>query len=316
MQIIETVVDASNLYEATNSKTKVSYLKVNVDKFIDLSCHTPGHKGTFATGYPFYAIDRDFKGVLPIITEQFEYNEQLRSAGRLVQSSEWTCKSCLRKNGDSMPDLKQICRPCPKTSSDLKPRKIINRLPDLDMWHICQTGTIEDCSVQLASKIGEAGFKTSDIEPLQTINDLSKISEQLSEDKMPELLLPIDAHIVEYDELLKLIDTLEYELCVGYGSHTIPYVPIHPLSLRKRWQKDDEAYNFVHDFLSSFTEYNFDSELQKKIDLARKKIVSRYTSEDLYQILLQTGTESTQRRHKKCRELKKCFMDRVESWRD
>lgn len=75
------------------------------------------------------------------------------------------------------------------------------------------------------------------------------------------------------------------------------------------------AYNFVHDFLSSFTEDNvgFDKKLLDTIKSVRKNLKSTYTTDELYDILLKTGCESTVRRQQDP-VLQKSFKERVQSW--
>ena len=53
------------------------------------------------------------EGTLPIIEEQIRYNRQLIKDGVTVQKSIWHCKPCLEEKYSTMPDLKQICKPCP-----------------------------------------------------------------------------------------------------------------------------------------------------------------------------------------------------------
>ena len=48
-----------------------------------------------------------------------------------------------------MPDLKRICKPCPQVKNSIKPRKVINRLPDVDMWMICADGKLEEAKATL-----------------------------------------------------------------------------------------------------------------------------------------------------------------------
>ena len=112
-------------------------------------------KGTFGTGYPLYALDENLEGNLPIISEQVRYNRQLVRDGKPVQKSIWLCKECLDKKYKDMPDLKKICRPCPNMIDSLKPRKIINRLPDVDMWLICKDGCVEQAQDELVSLMKE-----------------------------------------------------------------------------------------------------------------------------------------------------------------
>ena len=35
-----------------------------------------------------------------------------------------------------MPDLKRICKPCPQVKDSIKPRKVINRLPDVKVRNL------------------------------------------------------------------------------------------------------------------------------------------------------------------------------------
>lgn len=308
------VADISNIFEQKQGKIKKDYLKKNIATFRSLAGKIEFSKGSFGTGYPFYAIDRSFKCNLPVIHEQIRYNEELRNVSNNSKSNTWPCELCLRQNFDKMPDLKQICKPCPRVDNELKPRKVINRLPDLDMWIVCDNNRRYDTAELLSKAFEEVNFKTSDVNPVETIKDMEKIALSLREDKMPSLLLPIDAHIVEYDELRDCITEIPKVIADGFIHHEIPYIPIHPLSLRKTWQKDDMAYNFVHDFLSSFTEMDFEEELQNVLNAERKAIASTYSTEELYQMLLDTGTPSTLRRQED-KTLLKRFGERVALWR-
>ena len=65
-----------------------------------------------------------------------------------------------------MPDLKQVCKPCPNMLDELKPRKIINRLPDLDMWLVCEDGCIEIAQDELSSLLEKYNMHTSDVDPI------------------------------------------------------------------------------------------------------------------------------------------------------
>ncbi len=56
---------------------------------------------------------------------------------------------------------------------------------------------------------------------------------------------------------MKLIEDVPKELHEAKIEDRIPYLPIMPKSLRKHWQYDDEAYNFIYDYLSAFTPFNF-----------------------------------------------------------
>lgn len=308
------VADISDIYEKENGSIKITYINKNISEFRKIARLIKTSMGNFATGYPFY-INFTQMEELPIIEEQLRYNHELRLAQANVSTQIWPCEICLRRNGEIMPDLKQICKPCTKICDELKPRKVINRLPDMDMWLICKDGTLNETSKILGEELIKNGFNTSDVDPVKTIHDINEITNELKSGIVPGKLLPIDAHIIEYGSLMKNIQSLPDEIASGVNYEYIPYIPIHPLSLRKKWQYDDMAYNFVHDFLSSFTEdhVGFDQNLLNILESVRKNLKSTYTQEELYDILLKTGCESTIRRHQNP-ILKKSFEERIKSW--
>ncbi len=136
-------VEASTIFELNNTEVKRLYILENIKKFNAIKESISNSSGTFGTGYPFYALDSDLKGELPIIKEQLRYNNELLK--RIKESNKiiWLCGDCLEKRGETLPDLKQICKPCPKIDGELKPRKIINRLPDIDMWMVTPKDNVE-----------------------------------------------------------------------------------------------------------------------------------------------------------------------------
>lgn len=147
--LTERVEKASTDFEKTNTELKRRYIVWNIEVFNKIGSLVSVGKGTFGTGYPFYALDENLQGKLPIIEEQIRYNRQLVRDGEPVQKSIWQCKKCLEQNYSEMPDLKKLCKPCPNTIDELKPRRIINRLPDIDMWLVCDDGCIEFQSLEL-----------------------------------------------------------------------------------------------------------------------------------------------------------------------
>lgn len=268
--------------------------------------------GTFGTGYPFYALNKDFKGNLPLIEEQIRYNNELIKAAENFDV--WPCATCLYQNGDQMPDLKQICKPCPNVDNILKPRKVINRLLDIDMWMVVSDENIEYAKAKLIELFNKHNIHSSDTNPIRTIYDMFEIVEYLNLGLMPTKNLPIDAHIINYETLYSLISQMPYTLTKATEEGKIPYLPIHPLSYRKTWQYDDNAYNFVHDYLSSFTEFNFNDELRDKLQETRYIIANNFTFDQLYYYLLETGGDSVKRRHE-TQVLKRVFKERIDSWK-
>lgn len=94
----------------------------------------------------------------------------------------------------------------------------------------------------------------------------------------------------------------------------VPYLPIHPVSLRKTWQKDDEPYNFIYDYLSALTDFNIAKDLKKLLTETRRFIATTYNIEQLYDLLIQEATEPSKRRSKEL-TLKRNFERRIESWK-
>lgn len=99
------------------------------------------------------------------------------------------CKKCLEEKYRDMPDLKKICKPCPNILNELKPRKLINRLPDIDMWIICKDGKVEEVEEQLAKLLEEFNMRTSDVNPILAIDDVGKISEMIGKGEELQTIL-------------------------------------------------------------------------------------------------------------------------------
>ena len=311
---IQRVAVSSNELENTNSDLKRIYLIRNIQAFNYIVSLIRDNQGSFGTGYPFYVLEGNLDGKLPIIREQIRYNNELIKHGNKSQGDVWWCEDCLNKNYSNMPDLKQVCKPCPNMDNELKPRKLLNRLIDLDMWMICKDGDVERVQAELANLLGQFGIKTSDVDPVQTIKDMEEITQQLKDGIMPNKFLPIDAHIIEYSKIKELIQNVPHELKKAKQENQIPYLPIHPKSYRKTWQYDDEAYNYIYDFLSAFTEFNVVDELKDIILKTRKEVADTYSNEELYEFLLNSATDGNKRRNQTA-ELLRTFIKRADRWR-
>ena len=91
--ITEKVEQASTTFEKTNTDLKRRYILWNIEVFNKIASLVNVGRGSFGTGYPFYALDENLEGTLPIIQEQIRYNRQLVRDGETVQKSIWKCKS-------------------------------------------------------------------------------------------------------------------------------------------------------------------------------------------------------------------------------
>ena len=131
---------------------------------------------------------------------------------------------------------------------------------------------------------------------------------------MPSRTLPLDPHIIDYETFTSLIASVPSIIEQAIESGEVPYLPIHPVSLRKTWQQDDEPYNFIYDYLSALTDFNVDKDLKKLLTETRKFIATTYSTEQLYNLLIQAATEPNKRRNKEL-ALKRNFERRIESWK-
>ena len=312
MNTCKKAADASTRFERLNNDLKRRYFIKNMERINMIMEHTPGYCGSFGTGYPFYVLDDKFQGELPIIEEQIRYNNELYDAS--LKINEWPCEECLNTRGSRMPDLKRYCKVCPQVDDVYKPRRVLNRLPDVDMWMICQDDKIEDAKRVMVELFKSYGMHTSDVDPVGSVDELDEIVTQLEEGKMPNKMLPLDVHIISYSEFASLLDEIPFAICNAMDNNVTPYLPIHPQSLRKTWQYDDTAYNFVLDFLLSMTPFNWERKLDRKLQLSRMVIGDMFTEEDLKAILDKVSPDSVKRRME-TKQLQKSYERRVSTWK-
>ena len=312
---MNTCVKAANVstrFENVNNELKRKYLIKNIDKINMIMSHTPGYCGSFGTGYPFYILDNNLEGNLPIIEEQIRYNNELLSDARTLDC--WLCEECLATKNSIMPDLKSICKPCPQVKDTIKPRKVINRLPDIDMWMICADDKVEEAKDVLVNLFDNYNMHTSDVDPVRTIYEMEDIVSDLETGKMPSKALPLDVHIIEYSKIASLLDAVPFSLIDAAEENQVPYLPIHPISLRKTWQYDDTAYNFVFDYLFSIRPFKWEKKLEKKFDLSKKILANVFSEEDFNMILMKLAPDSVKRRFQ-TPELQKTYEKRISSWK-
>lgn len=312
MNTIVKAAKTSTRFEKLNGDLKRRYFMRNIKMINNIMSSTPGYCGSFGTGYPFYVLNDRLEGTLPVIEEQIRYNDELLATAS--KYSIWECENCLKTRSFKMPDLKMICKPCPQVNNDIKPRKVLNRLPDVDMWMICQDDKIEEAKKVLVYLFNNYGMYTSDVDPVATINDFDEIVTQLEEEKMPSKMLPLDIHIIGYSEFASLLDEVPFAILNAINNSVTPYLPIHPQSLRKKWQYDDTAYNFILDFLLSITPFNWEKKLDTKLNLSRSVIINMFSEDDLKAILAKVSPPSVERRMKVL-ILQKNYERRINSWK-
>lgn len=313
MDYCQKAVEASTIFEINNTDLKRLYVLENINKFNNMAKYVSNSNGTFGTGYPFYALDSNLEGKLPVIKEQLRYNKELLEKIKESNKIIWLCGECLEKRGETLPDLKQICKPCPRIDNELKPRKIINRLPDIDMWVVSPANMVSKTKEEMTELFTVFNLYPSDINPLKTMQDIIEISESIESGTMPDKNLPLDAHIIDKETLIDLIENVPKTLRKSISDNT-PYLPIHPQSYRKKWQYDDEAYNFIYDYLSAFTPFNCDCDIMEALVDSREQVTSDFTNEELFRFLYASATDANKRRFES-KSLKKIFNERVETWR-
>lgn len=187
----------------------------------------------------------------------------------------------------------------------------------MDMWVVCEDGydNVIATARELEYLLKETGMRTSDVEPLRSLDEVVEIADDLKKDKFPRRFLPIDAHIIEYSKIKALIERVPDELREASEMDKKPYLPIQPLSLRKDWQYDDEAYNFIYDYLSAFKSFNFTPELQEALDKSRIRVVNEHSADELFNMLIASATEANARRFE-TPELEGYFRKKVEFWKN
>ena len=176
-----------------------------------------------------------------------------------------------------------------------------------------QDDKVEEAKRVMVELFKSYGMHTSDVDPVGTVDEIEEIVTQLEEGRMPSKMLPLDVHIISYSEFASLLDEIPFAICNAMDNNVTPYLPIHPQSLRKTWQYDDTAYNFVLDFLLSMTPFNWEKKLDRKLRLSRMVIGDMFTEDDLKAILEKVAPDSVKRRME-TKQLQKRYESRVSAW--
>lgn len=313
MDFLTKTVESSSEFERCNTEQKKQYLIDNIQKISNIMLNCDNCSWSFWTWYPFYALWTNFEWNLPIIQEQLRYNKELQNLLDQSSSQIWCCFSDLQcKN---MKDLKTKCKQCQKIEDGLKPRKIINRLPDIDMWAVRKDNKIEENKEMLRQKFACEHMYPSDIDPIRTMQEIQEIVWDLKKWEEVEKFLPLDIHMIGYDTLKALIHKVPEVIKENINIDTqVPYLPISPLSLRKNWQYDDQPYNFILDFLLSFTPQNLEKDLLLLLYQARKEVTKVLdTTEKRLKILESVCGDATKRRLQTS-ELKNIYLERLKQW--
>ena len=132
---------------------------------------------------------------------------------------------------------------------------------------------------------------------------------------MPRKFLPVDTHVIEISKLERLIKQIPRVMTYSKSNNMNPYLPIHPISYRKKWQYDDEAYNFIFDFLYSFRLFSDDKELNVLVSSVRNEITKCYNENELVKIVYDISPDSTKRRMQTS-EIEENLRKKFSRWKD
>lgn len=74
------------------------------------------------------------------------------------------------------------------------------------------------------------------------------------------------------------------------------------------------VYNFIYDFLSSFTPFFCDSDIMGVLGDSREKVARDFSNDELFKFLYAVATEANKRRFES-KSLRRVFNERIETWR-
>ena len=121
---------------------------------------------------------------------------------------------------------------------------------------------------------------------------------------------------IEYSKMKSLIEEVPIviEQYSKSDGQIAPYLPISPHSLRKTWQHDDTAYNFVYDYLQSLTPIDWEEELNEELNNSRKIVSNLLNYEQFLDMLLVVAPDS-QKRRMETKQLQKRYKERIREWK-
>jgi hypothetical protein len=303
-ELIETL-DLARQFNADQSLIKGDYLRAQFDSFAEAASWMPGYQGVFGTGYPFYAERED--GTVVAIDEIDRFVGTIRdkaASDEMRGVGAWVCGAC--QVATEHRDLKERCRPCVDTT--LKPRDVFKALPDLDFWVIVDENNpyIEGL---LQTYMQRAGFQQSDADIYYSIKDTKSVLEGLQQGEQPEKRLPIDLHVITVSQLKQALTGVQDAVKTGDM-----YVPIAPRSLHVVWETVDEPYDFMKDFIFSFTPKDIAHEELGEMITETRKLVLQHIGPKLAEEVVKSA-HPKERRQLGTPELGKLLLDRIESWK-
>lgn len=288
------------------SNRKGEYLAAQFEDFTQAASWVPGYKGAFGTGYPFYAQRDD--GSVVAVEEISRFISETKVRAKEDEASrvgEWACGMC--QIAVEHVDLKQKCKPC--TAQVLKPRDMFKALPDLDYWIVVEQDSphVEGAA---SSILQRAGFQQSDADIYFAVHDTIEVLTALKGGREPRARLPLDLHIVTVDQLKGALLKVQTATSQGFKDK----VPISPRSLHIVWEDVDEPYDFLKDFLLSFTVGGIlDPELGAMIKQTQEIVAAHSTPKQVIDALRLMHPK--EQRQLETKELQTLLQRRLESWK-
>lgn len=284
---LASILQRAQEFNEDESDSRGEYLSKQFEDFQEIVSRIPGSIGIFGTGHPFYAT-KETGAIVPIeeVNRYIETykNTALEEARKNI--GPWVCTICQTEK--SLPDLKEFCKPCNKVV--LRPRDIFKALPDLDFWAIADSNNPEYLST-LQSNLHRAGFFQSDVNIARSIQDTNTVMDTLARGYIPKERFPIDVHVITAENFHNALSGVRDKINLyGKNKEESLFVPISPMSLHVVWESTDKPYDFMKDYLFSFTP-------GKVSDLLASDI--RHTDEIVRKFLDQDDIYSIVARHKK-----------------
>lgn len=225
----------------------------------------PSYLGSFGLGYPFYAKNK---------SEFFKVDEINNFITKGVQevidknknTENWICPGCQTKNKPT--DLISVCNNCKLVGEEIKPRKILATIPDLDMLVIlneADQATLEKVQGILHSK----DYKQSDISIKDSFRNTKKVLEDLKNNKESTSKLPIDLHVLTGSQFKEIASR------IAKGEKSRIKCP----ALHMTWENHDLQIWF--DFVFSMKEIDLTSELREVLLKSRKMLKESWGEDNL-----------------------------------
>ena len=225
------------------------------------------HLGSFGLGYPFYAKVQDGFVKVDEINNFIENNliQIKKISSKEGISASLACIECQAQN--NLPDLRSVCSNCDRVNPDIKPRKVLKMLPDMDILIVLRS-VDDDTLHDIQTTLNKEGYVQSDISIKNALESIKDVLSSLKNGKNTNSKIPIDLHVVSYKQFNAAFNQIQN------GEKAL----IKSKALHMTWEDYDLPFWF--DFVFSATELgSLDEELKDKV-LELRKIIKRNYSED------------------------------------